>query len=1014
MKCSNCGNEMTHSRNGWLCVSCGHVEADTSGGLGGAQIATGKEGHDQMRSASSDNASDAPVGTPATPVSNNPTDAPVADTAPASSPSVSDDATNTDAPAPAAAPPWAAPAEDSASTPSDDAKPADDTKSDDVPATIDISTAEPTGTASSDDDTTPPPTAADLSAVEQAVAQVAKVTGDEADKPEQETPDASTTTDTDSASEPDVPAVGSGSSDDAAAAGDDTKDAPDNQAPDKPDTDDPEPASSSESDDKPHDDDDKLKATDDADEDADDKAAPDDKDDDADAEATADKDANIASEASASDTKPDEAGESDDKDTDPPDRDETDKDEAEDEDPADKSAPASDTPESENAHEPEDAPKEPDTDSTKEPASEDTDTEAAAVDKETPPDDADDKPQADEPEPASSPVASDMHVRTHTATSLNGADTKDTDASADARKDDSGDDKPEDGKEAIDPENTPAESLEQVEHDEDAEHKADTNPADKAPSPEAQMPELDDASDDPLVKDDDDADAPATGSGPRPGPDAATSPGEPVPDVPPPIPDTPPDTSSTEPKAASEMSGPPGSPDSAHLPASAGQPDAGETPATSQDPAAPTAAQTTPAVPGAKPPLTPHTHPGPIGPLQIAAIIVVVVAAALLAYFFFMQPKTALGGYLEKVASSNSTTYTATLAQSSPTYRVALSGYGQTNFTDRTNPQASLSLQGQVNAQKAALSSTGQAAAGALTANVVMSGKTLYIEASTPKTLSELAGVTLTNNWYKYDMSGNQVGKCTAPENGSGSFFNSAVFSQIPVTGASFGGLKSFDGTSGWYYSGTIDDAGVTKAVAAVNKTLSSSCQLAISAADLRGVNIDFKLWRGWSKDQLQVNVTNSVTGMSSQLVIDTANYGKATAINVPPRPIDAQNIFHNVLGDATTGQAISPANASAESKARDAQREVILGNYLAWYKDAAPSGVYALAPPALVVQVNDPLTNNPYVVQTKAPTAVGQIWYHVGGSCTGAGITPGRTGSKYLSLVTTLESGEPFCIDTN
>src|SRR5580698_1174240 len=118
MKCSNCGNEMVHSRNGWLCISCGHVEADTQGGMASAQIATGKEGHDQMRSAGSDNASDNPVGTPATPVSNNPTPAVVPDSA--SSATDTPSTQDVTPPPPTQAPPWAAPvpskSDDQAST----------------------------------------------------------------------------------------------------------------------------------------------------------------------------------------------------------------------------------------------------------------------------------------------------------------------------------------------------------------------------------------------------------------------------------------------------------------------------------------------------------------------------------------------------------------------------------------------------------------------------------------------------------------------------------------------------------------------------------------------------------------------------------------------------------------------------------------------------------------------------------------------------------------------------------
>jgi hypothetical protein len=55
MKCPNCNKDgMVHSRAGWLCVSCGHLEPDTGSPAGDTKIAVGKASHDRMRDARKD------------------------------------------------------------------------------------------------------------------------------------------------------------------------------------------------------------------------------------------------------------------------------------------------------------------------------------------------------------------------------------------------------------------------------------------------------------------------------------------------------------------------------------------------------------------------------------------------------------------------------------------------------------------------------------------------------------------------------------------------------------------------------------------------------------------------------------------------------------------------------------------------------------------------------------------------------------------------------------------------
>jgi hypothetical protein len=93
MKCSNCGNEMVQSRAGWLCISCGHVEASATSAIADSPIATGAEAHDQLK-----------------PPDDPPADEPVKtddddDSAKADDATKSDDSTDP-APPPVAAAPW--------------------------------------------------------------------------------------------------------------------------------------------------------------------------------------------------------------------------------------------------------------------------------------------------------------------------------------------------------------------------------------------------------------------------------------------------------------------------------------------------------------------------------------------------------------------------------------------------------------------------------------------------------------------------------------------------------------------------------------------------------------------------------------------------------------------------------------------------------------------------------------------------------------------------------------------
>jgi hypothetical protein len=89
MKCSNCGNDMVRSRAGWLCLSCGHIENDsTADSTATAAIALGKEGHNAFLNTSVAEPASTTATTPtATTAQSAPSDQPV----PSDQPSPADD-----------------------------------------------------------------------------------------------------------------------------------------------------------------------------------------------------------------------------------------------------------------------------------------------------------------------------------------------------------------------------------------------------------------------------------------------------------------------------------------------------------------------------------------------------------------------------------------------------------------------------------------------------------------------------------------------------------------------------------------------------------------------------------------------------------------------------------------------------------------------------------------------------------------------------------------------------------
>jgi hypothetical protein len=1081
MKCSNCSNEMVRSRAGWLCISCGHIEADTTADPINAQITLGKDSHDQMRNVLS--TTDEPVDKPA-PEDDKPVspDAPVADSVPA--------------PPPLATPPWEPP---TTTVVDDSARPSDSDAATEV--------------ASSDDATqTPAPSAEDLSAVEAALAKVETPPDVESEtktdtessepvaaSPEKSTEPALSADQPDEAASPDADAPVADEVEKAepveavisVATPEPTPEATHEDAPVASDPkviepskepvpeSEPEPVKEEEtSQDKPVIKDDpspepspepQSEVKDEPKPDADVKAEPE-VETKSEPEAKAEPHGEVKPESAKADAEAKEPEEAPSK-------------VAHDLQPKqhrsrlhgkktgakflvkDVSAPVVPL------AVPTEVKVEPDLKPDiveDEPKAKSDPVTPTAEPEVTPPATPSQEavaPSVDAPAPDAAPVEAKPEIEpTEEAVTVATPEAAPESPAAPA----------EESNPPEDPNQAP-ETLEEVEHDESA-PDATTSTTDETPAavtpdaletpaaednePATEDPEL--PPEEPLVDEADEeitpppadslhqsaqaADAPASESPEPKGEDETQAePVEPpvvtpssvaddvpavaaVPDAenPEPLatdpaaeasaPETP-VTESTDSAPATDPATAPVSADAASTPFVVQSPADGQTPPPSTD--AVPVASTTDAAQGGKPPLKPVTHPAPfkLGPLHLVGALIVVVMIALLVYVFFIQPKLAVGNYLQKVATARTTSFSATIAESSTSYNASGNVYGVTDMTTPHQAKVIVNVTGSLAARAGALATGSNAVSGPVSAELLAVGPTLYFNTSTSAVVSGALAANLSPGWYKYDLG--SAGSCASPGNGPGSFLSYGVFSKLPVKNAAFAGIGKFGNTWALTYRGDIDTASLTTAIAKANFGLSAACKIKIPVQDYKNLEISYKLWRGFSSDRLQVTTTDSVTGAATDILLTTLHYNAKDTIHVPVSAKNADNLFKKVLGASTYRaplQTVSsstsepaPANQSLQVPARESN----LAAYLNGYKAISDNGYFPDTPPNLSVQIEDPTTGQPYIVSTSPLTGVGQIQYIPGGSCSGPGVTPGKTGTRYLALkLLPSPTSAPYCLD--
>ena len=192
MKCSNCSNEMVQSKAGWLCPECGHIEIASAADKSG--VTPVQSTHPEVLGAPAPKADEETEGAPSAPESetkpelpSKPEEESEVKTESVDEPKV--DESETDEPAEAPEAPATDPAkvlEQSIAEIENHSKPA----ASDAPVKVTVTSEESTAK-----DADVPLEAADLSAVEQAVAEISKQTGHEDSKTDTAKPDDETKAD---------------------------------------------------------------------------------------------------------------------------------------------------------------------------------------------------------------------------------------------------------------------------------------------------------------------------------------------------------------------------------------------------------------------------------------------------------------------------------------------------------------------------------------------------------------------------------------------------------------------------------------------------------------------------------------------------------------------------------------------------------------------------------------------------------------------------------------------------
>ncbi len=408
-----------------------------------------------------------------------------------------------------------------------------------------------------------------------------------------------------------------------------------------------------------------------------------------------------------------------------------------------------------------------------------------------------------------------------------------------------------------------------------------------------------------------------------------------------------------------------------------------------------------------------HTHAAPWGAKKTAGLVVGLVVIAIVAsfvYLFDFSASGALGGYFQKLYTSRTLTYDATVSYVNGDNSLAFNSAGMVDISNHSQPKYSARLTGQVSADAGVVSSNSKATSGSLAGTVDAIGQTLYFNQSTSNTINQLFPITVTDNkWFKYSMDSNTA-QCLNPAHNP--ILGGGLGSATPISSATLVGIETLDSAKMLHYHGTVDASKLVAALQKANQSVPSNCRFNLASGDIANLGITFDLWRGMSHDRLVVYSNNLKTGAHLELTLDTSGYNQAVSIDQPASATTVTTNPKVVLG-ASTVAPLPVVRPALDAAADNAARQSALAQYAAAYAASAQNGYLFTNPPQVSVAATDPVSHQPYTVQTTAPTALGQIEYAAGHQCSGASITPGKLATRHVALYTLLQGlTAPACLE--
>ena len=299
-------------------------------------------------------------------------------------------------------------------------------------------------------------------------------------------------------------------------------------------------------------------------------------------------------------------------------------------------------------------------------------------------------------------------------------------------------------------------------------------------------------------------------------------------------------------------------------------------------------------------------------PFIIAAIIalIILIPAGIAFKLWWYDPRYAPVAYLDKLFSSKTGTFQASLDYTLPNSDGSLTASGNSlkDITATANGSYDLSDK---SAAKSDLTLGAKAGGSDTSAHIITLPKTAYFQLTKAGLLAFL-GIQSSNTWYSVPIHQSTTkNQCDTGKNAqSTSYFGVSLPTSIPVTNAyRVGWNATVAGHNTTRYTGTLDFNKLQTIVDQANKSLSAACKIGFNKNDYKNVVINYNLWTSKDFDRLSLSIIDTSSSKSSATItLDTSGYNQPVTITAPPnaQPFSTPNLLG---GTATSAAVPAPAN---------------------------------------------------------------------------------------------------------